>query len=199
MARLIQDHSFLKIVGTASDGREAVKQIEALQPDVVLMDITMPNLNGIEAARILSRVSPKTKVIILSMHENEEFLKNVLKAGAKGYLLKESTGNELILAIRAAHQGNVYLSPPLAARLLPDYLGKPNGKPGESSGPALSGREREILQLLAEGHSNKAIAKSLNLGLQTIETHRKNIMKKLNLHRIADLVRYAVRTGIIKS
>ena len=199
LVRLIQDHASMKIVGTGADGREALKQIQALRPDVVLMDISMPNLNGVEATRLISQNNPNTKVVILTMHENEEFLRRTLEAGAMGYLLKDSTADELFIAIKEAHRGNAYLSPPLSRKLISNYLGISKGEQVNPVDLSLSGREREILQLLAEGHSNKAISKCLNLSLKTVETHRKNIMKKLNLHRITDLVRYAIRSGIIES
>jgi two-component system response regulator NreC len=187
----------MKIIGTASDGREALKQIQALRPDVVLMDVSMPNLNGVEATRLISRISPQTKVVILTMHENEEFLRRSLEAGAMGFLLKDSTADELFMAIREANRGNAYLSPPLSRKLISDYLGFKKGEQRSRADLPLSGREREILQLLAEGHSNRAISKCLNLSSKTVETHRKNIMKKLDLHRITDLVRYAIQKGII--
>jgi DNA-binding NarL/FixJ family response regulator len=199
LVKLIQDQASMKIIGTASDGREAIKQVQALQPDVILMDISMPNLNGVEATRRISQISPKIKVVILTMHENEEFLRRSLEAGAMGYLLKDSSADELFMAIREVHRGNAYLSPPLSRKLISDYLGFKKGEQGAHVDLTLSGREREILQLLAEGQSNKAISKCLNLSLKTVETHRKNIMKKLNLHRITDLVRYAIQKGIIVS
>ncbi len=200
LVRLIQDHPSMKIIGTASDGRETLKQIQTLQPDVVLMDISMPNLNGLEATRLIKQVSPKTKILILSMHENDEFLKRALKAGAVGYLLKDSSADELFQAIEEVDRGNTYLSPSLSRKLIADYLGtiKKTG-PGKISDHALTGREREIVQLLGEGHSNPEIAKCLHLSPKTIATHRKKIMKKLHLHRITDLVRYAIRNGIIQS
>ncbi len=201
LVRLIQDHPSMKIVGTARDGREALKQIRTLQPDVVLMDISMPNLNGLEATRLIRQASPKTKILILSMHENEEFLKRVLKAGAIGYLLKDSSSDELLLAIEGVHRGEAYLSPSLSRKLIADYLemGAPKSGLAKVHDHGLTGREREILQLLAEGHSNQAIADDLHLSPKTIATHRKKIMKKLHLHRITDLVRYAIRNGIIQS
>jgi DNA-binding NarL/FixJ family response regulator len=199
LVRLIQNHPSMKIVGTARDGRAALSQIPALRPDVVLMDISMPNLNGVEATRLISQSSPKTKVLILSMHDNEEFLRRVLKAGASGYLLKDATADELFLAIEEAHHGNSYLSPSLSRKLIKEFLGTPDSKPADMLEPPLSGREREVLQLLSEGHSNRAIATSLHLSPTTVATHRKKIMKKLNLHRITDLVRYAIRNGIIQS
>jgi DNA-binding NarL/FixJ family response regulator len=199
MVKLIQNHPSMDIVGTARDGREAVKQIQVLHPDVVLMDISMPKINGLESTRLISEVSPKTKILILSMHENEEFLRRALKAGASGYLLKDATADELFLAVEEVHQGNSYLSPSVSRKLITEYLGTAEKKPGEINEHPLTGREREVLQLLAEGHSNQAISVRLHLSPATIATHRKNIMKKLQIHRISDLVRYAIRNGIIQS
>jgi DNA-binding NarL/FixJ family response regulator len=199
LVRLIHNHPSMKVVGTARDGRAALRQIPALRPDVVLMDISMPNLNGVEATRLISQSSPDTKILVLSMHDNEEFLRRVLKAGASGYLLKDATADELFLAIEEAHQGNSYLSPSLSRKLIKEYLGTPDGTSVETLGPPLTGREREVLQLLSEGNSNQVIATSLHLSPSTVATHRKKIMKKLNVHRITDLVRYAIRNGIIQS
>jgi len=199
MVKLIEDHPYMNIIGAAKDGREALKQIQALQPDIVLMDISMPNLNGLEATRLISEASPKTKIVILSMHENEEFLRRALKAGAVGYLLKDATADELFTAIEEAHQGNSYLSPSLSRKLIADYLGTNERGQAETIEHPLTGREREVLQLLSEGHSNQGIAKFLHLSPKTVATHRKKIMKKLHFHRITDLVRYAIRNGIIQS
>ena len=199
LVRLIQDHPFMKIIGTAGNGRAALREIRSLQPDVVLMDISMPHLNGLEATRIITGASPKTKVLILSMHESKEFLQRALDAGAIGYLLKDSNADELFRAIEEAHQGNPYLSPCLSRKLMYDYLEIRKRGRGRDMEPPLTGREREILQLLAEGHSNQAIAGVLNLSLQTVQTHRKQIMKKLDLHCISDLVRYAIQKGITNS
>ena len=199
LVRLIQDHPFMKIIGTAGNGRAALREIRSLQPDVVLMDISMPHLNGLEATRIITGASPKTKVLILSMHESEAFLRRVLEAGAIGYLLKDSTADELFLAIEEVHKGNSYLSPSLARKLINDYIESRKRGQGKDSEPFLTGKEREVLQLLAEGNSNQAIANSLDLSPKTVETHRKKIMKKLNLRNITDLVRYAIRMGIIES
>ena len=199
LGRLIQDHPFMKIIGTAGNGRAALKEIRSLQPDVVLMDISMPHLNGLEATRIITGASPKTKVLILSMHESEAFLRRVLEAGAIGYLLKDSTADELFLAIEEVHKGNSYLSPPLARILINDYIESRKRGRGKDTGPLLTGKEREVFQLLAEGNSNRAVANLLDLSPKTVETHRKKIMKKLNLRNITDLVRYAIRMGIIES
>lgn len=199
LVRLIQDHPFMKIIGTAGNGRAALREIRSLQPDVVLMDISMPHLNGLEATRIITGASPKTKVLILSMHESEAFLRRVLEAGAIGYLLKDSTADELFLAIEEVHKGNSYLSPSLARKLINDYVESRKRGRGKDTEPFLTGKEREVLQLLAEGNSNQGIANSLDLSPKTVETHRKKIMKKLNLRNITDLVRYAIRMGIIES
>ena len=199
LVRLIQDHPFMKIIGTAGNGRAALREIRSLQPDVVLMDISMPHLNGLEATRIITGANPKTKVLILSMHESEAFLRRVLEAGAIGYLLKDSTADELFLAIEEVHKGNSYLSPSLARKLINDYIESRKRGQGKDTEPFLTGKEREVLQLLAEGNSNQAIANSLDLSPKTVETHRKKIMKKLNLRNITDLVRYAIRMGIIES
>lgn len=199
LARLINDHPCMEIVGTAVNSRQAIQQIRALQPDVVLMDISMPQLNGFEATRLITEASPNTKVLILSMHESKEFLQRALDAGAIGYLLKDSTADELFRAIEEAHQGNPYLSPCLSRKLMYDYLEIRKRGRDRDMEPPLTGREREILQLLAEGHSNQAIAGVLNLSLQTVQTHRKQIMKKLDLHCISDLVRYAIQKGITNS
>jgi DNA-binding NarL/FixJ family response regulator len=198
LVRLLKDRSSIQVVGTAINGRMALKQVRALHPDVVLMDISMPDLNGIEAARLLRKASPKTKVIILSMYENEEFLRKVLESGVSGYLLKDSTAEEVCLAIEQAHEGNSYLSPVLSRRLIDHYLEIKKGKRPKNLSPTLTGREREVLQLLAEGKSNQEIAKILDLSMKTIETHRKRMMKKLGIHHLAELVKYAIRTGIIE-
>jgi two-component system response regulator NreC len=200
LVRLLQDQPTFKPVGTASNGRDALQQIKTLRPDVVLMDISMPDLNGIEATRRVSQISPTTKVVLLSMYDSEEFLHRALEAGAKGYLLKDATAQELFLAIREAHRGHVYLSPCISRRLIPAYLQKvTTRRPAKPAGAGLSAREREVLQLVAEGKSTKTIAARLQISAPTVDTHRKNIMRKLDLHRIADLVCYAIRTGLIES
>lgn len=200
LVRLLQDQPTFKPIGTASNGRAALPQIRALRPDVVLMDISMPDLNGIEATRRVAQLSPTTKVVLLSMYDSEEFLHRALAAGAKGYLLKDATAQELFLAIREAHRGNVYLSPSISRKLIPSFLQEAatsgSGQPIEGG---LSAREREVLQLVAEGKSTKAIAACLQISAPTVDTHRKNMMRKLDLHRIADLVCHAIRTGLIES
>lgn len=198
LTRLLSDEPMIRIVGTATDGRKAVREIGDLKPDVVLMDISMPNLNGIEATRLIKTASPNTKVLILSMHESEPYLRRVLEAGAVGYLLKEATADEVIMAIKKTHRGGSYLSPSMSRKLIQDYLETRKRVQGEESELVLTGREREILQLLAEGNSQQAIARSLNLSPLTVRTHRRHIMKKLKFCHITDLVRYAIRMGIIE-
>lgn len=199
VVRLLKDRPDLEVVGTAGDGRSAVSMVKQLTPDVVLTDISMPNLNGMESARLIKKVSPRTKVLVLSMHESEEFLKRVLEAGGSGYLLKETSADELYAAIKEAHRGNIYLSPSLSRRVIRDYVKNPRGEDFKTLKSFLTDREREVVQLLAEGHSSKAAAKLLNVSVKTVETHRKHIMKKLNLHSISELIRYAIQQGIIES
>jgi len=185
------------VVGEAEDGRSAVELATKLKPDVVVMDIGMPNLNGIEAARQIRDESPDTQVVMLSMHSDEGYVLRALKAGAKGYLLKDSAEADLARAIRAAVAGKAFFSPAVGKVLLEDYMRKLQRTGAEDSYELLSAREREILQLVAEGKSSKEIANLLNLSVYTVETHRAKVMQKLNLRGIPELILYAVRKGII--
>lgn len=194
---LLERQSGFKVTGEASDGRQAVEQAEATKPDVVVLDIAMPNLGGIEAAQRISAMLPQARIIILSMHSDESYVLRALKAGAKGYLLKDSAENDLIEAIRAVSQGKAFFSPEISNILVEDYVREMKKRGTEDSYELLTPREREILQLLAEGKSNKDIATLLNLSLYTVETHRRNLQDKLNLHSLAELILYAVRKGII--
>ncbi len=186
-----------EVVGEASDGREAVALTQKLQPDVLVMDIGMPNLNGIEAARQIAAAAPQVAVVILSMHSDESYVLRALKAGAKAYLLKESAESDLIGAIRAVAAGKAYFSPAVSRMLVEDYVRQLQDREIEDSYDLLTTREREILQLIAEGKSNKDIANALNLSLYTVETHRGNLMEKLGLHTVPELILYAVRKGVI--
>lgn len=186
-----------EVVGEASDGREAVALTQKLQPDVLVMDIGMPNLNGIEAARQIAAAAPQVAVVILSMHSDESYVLRALKAGAKAYLLKESAESDLIGAIRAVAAGKAYFSPAVSRMLVEDYVRQLQDREIEDSYDLLTTREREILQLIAEGKSNKDIANTLNLSLYTVETHRGNLMEKLGLHTVPELILYAVRKGVI--
>ena len=193
---LEREHGFV-IVGEAADGREAVALANSTSPDVVVMDVAMPLLNGIEATRQIASANPRAGVIILSMHSDESYVLRALKAGARGYLLKDSAEADLIKAVRAVHEGRNSFSPAISRMLLEDYIRQLQQRGGEDSYDLLSSREREILQLIAEGKSNKEVAALLNLSLYTVETHRTHILQKLNLHSIPELILYAVRKGII--
>lgn len=185
------------VVGEASDGREAVRTAEQLAPDVVIMDIGMPNLNGVEATSQIVKQRPDTGVIILSMHSDEAYLRRALAAGAKGYLLKDSADADLYRAVEAVANGKSFFSPAIANTLLEDYMRQLQQRGLEDSYDLLTDREKEVFQLLAEGKSNKEVATALNLSTATIETHRTHIMQKLDLHSAADIVLYAVRKKII--
>ena len=182
----------MQIVGEAANGREAVEAGEKLQPDVVLMDVTMPELNGIEATRRLATASPRTRVLALSMHKDAVYVREILRAGARGYLLKDSAEADLIAAVRSVAKGEGYLSPSVSDAVLTDYR-----RHVTDPLDLLTTREREVLQMIAEGKTNKEIATTLNLSVYTIEAHRGRIMEKLNLHSTGELVRFALRSGLI--
>jgi DNA-binding NarL/FixJ family response regulator len=192
---LINKHPEIEVVGEAEDGLSAVALAQELKPDVVLMDISMPDLNGIEATRKILSERPEIKIIILSMHFDRRFVTEALKAGALGYLLKDSTVEELVQTIHAVKSDQIYLSDKINDVVIKDYIKM--AKSAESSAyTVLSAREREVLQLLAEGKATKEIAAKLNVSVKTIETHRKQIMNKLNIHSIAELTKYAIREGL---
>lgn len=187
----------MEVAGEAADGREAVKMAESLNPDVVVMDIAMPNLNGIEATAQIVKRNPKIGVIILSMHSDETYIARALSSGAKGFLLKDSAEADLIRAIHAVSEGRPFFSSAITQTLLEDYMRRLQQQNLQDSYDLLTDREKEILQLLAEGKSNKEVAALLELSLYTVETHRSNMMQKLNLHNTAEIVLYAVRKKII--
>lgn len=186
-----------QVAGEAENGRQAVALAEQLKPDVVVMDIKMPDLNGIEACHQIRETLPDTQVVMLSMHSDETYVLRALKAGARAYLLKDSAEADLARAIRAAVDGKSFFSPAVGKVLLEDYMRKLQRTGAEDSYELLSPREREILQVVAEGKSSKEIANSLNLSIYTVETHRAKIMQKLNLRSMPELILYAVRKGII--
>jgi DNA-binding NarL/FixJ family response regulator len=186
----------IEVVGEAGDGREALDLVDHVKPDVVVMDIAMPNLNGLEATTQIRRRFPNVHVVILTMHENELYFNQIIKAGATGCVLKRSMGRELVTAIDAAARGENYFSPTVATKVLEDYrrlLDRPQGKPDD----LLTEREREVLQLIAEGHTNRDIAHMLTLSIKTVQAHRSNMMDKLGAHDRTDLVKYAIRVGMI--
>lgn len=182
----------LEVIGEVANGREAVEQGQLLQPDLVIMDVSMPELNGIEATRRLLEVAPRCRVLALSMHKDSVYVREILRAGASGYLLKEAIDNDLLIAVRAVAKGQGYLSPAVSDAVLSDYR-----KHVTDPIDLLSSREREVLQLIAEGKTNKEIATALNLSTYTVESHRSRIMEKLNLHSAGELVRFAFRNGLI--
>jgi two-component system response regulator NreC len=194
---LLESQPDFKVVAEAADGRQAIAQAEAQKPDVVVLDVAMPNLSGIEAAQRILSDAPSIALIVLSMHSDEGYVLRALKAGAKGYLLKDSAEGDLIEAIRSVTQGKTFFSPEISRMLVEDYVREIRSRGIEDSYELLTSREREILQLIAEGRSNKEVATGLNLSLYTVETHRRNLQDKLNLHSLAELILYAVRKRVI--
>jgi len=194
---LLEQQADLTVVAEAKDGREAVAAVQTLKPDVLVVDIGMQNLNGIEAARQIIESHADTAIVILSMHSDESYVLRALKAGAKGYLLKDSAEEDLIRAIHAVTNGKSFFSPAVSKVLLDDYMRKLQKLGAEDPYDLLTPREREVLQLVVEGKSNKDVANMLNLSVYTVETHRSNIMEKLNLKGVPELMLYAVRKGII--
>jgi len=194
---VIEQQPDLIVVGEAGDGRHAVSLATSLKPDVAVLDIGMPNLNGIEAAKQITEGESGAAVVILSMYSDETYILRALKAGARGYLLKDSAEADLVRAIRSVAEGKSFFSPTVSRVLLEDYMRKLQRTGGESSYDLLTPREREVLQLVAEGKSNKEVADMLNLSVYTVETHRGNLMEKLKLNGVPELILYAVRKGII--
>lgn len=198
---LLEAQEDMEVVGEAVNGRDAVEKARVLHPKVILMDISMPELNGLEATRQVKRESPEIQVVILTMHESEEYLVQILQAGATGYVLKQAADRELIEAVRIASRGDTYLYPKIATRLVSDYLRRvETNQPDEHDAAyeSLTAREREILKLIAEGHTNKEIAEILVVSVKTVENHRYSLMNKLNAHDRGELVKYAIRVGLIQ-
>jgi two-component system, NarL family, response regulator NreC len=194
---LLESQPGLSVIGEAADGLEALRLCSELSPDLLIIDISMPLMNGIEVASRAQKLEPAPGVIILSMHADESYIMRALAAGARGYLVKDATDEDLIPAVRAVAAGKPFFSPTVAAVLMEDYVRQLRARGLSDSYDLLTDREREILQLLAEGRSNKEVAALLDVGLSTVETHRANLMQKLNLHNTAEIVLYAVRKGII--
>ncbi len=194
---LLERQQEMEVIGEARDGREAVRLAKELDPYIIVMDIAMPQLNGIDAAEQVLRTSPETKIILLSMYADEEFMTRALTVGVKGYLLKDSAEVDLVRAVRAVASGKSFFSPSIAHALAEDYVRQLQSRGIQDSYELLTAREREILQLLAEGKSNKDVATVLNVSPYTVETHRMHLMQKLNLHNTAEIVLYAVRKKII--
>jgi DNA-binding NarL/FixJ family response regulator len=192
---LLEEKAGMEVVAEADDGRAAVELAASLKPDIIVMDVGMPNLNGAEATRRILADDPEAKVVALSMHTDRRFVGNMLEAGAQGYLVKDCAFEELAEAIKTVLSGRTYLSPKIAAVVVDAYVRKPGPAEGVA-GEELTEREREVLQLIAEGRSTKETALALHVSVKTIETHRRNIMQKLKVHSIAELTKYAVRSGL---
>ncbi len=194
LASCLANHEHLVIVGEAADGLEAVAKAKELQPDLVLLDLEMPNMSGLAVTEVLRKELPQVKVLILTMYQRAEYLLRILQAGARGYILKEASPEELLKAIETVNAGEAHFSPEIARLALNQFV------QGNGDGPdlaALTNREREVLRLVAEGLSNKEIATSLNVGVRTVETHRERIMRKLNIHSVAGLTRFAIAEGLV--
>lgn len=194
---LLDAQSDIEVVGEAADGQEALVRARELQPEIALVDIAMPGLNGLELTRALKRDWPQISVIILTMYESDEYFFQVLDAGASGYVLKKAASADLVAAIRAVHAGDVFLYPSVARRLVSDYLARVKSGEEQNSYDGLTPREREVLKLIAEGHTNQAIAEKLVISPSTVQTHRTRIMQRLNLHNRVELIQYAVRKGLL--
>ena len=195
LRKLLESIPAMEVVGEAGDGLALLELAERLKPDVVLMDIAMPGLNGLEATGRISRTWPEVRVLILSMHQNAEYVRQALRQGAAAYLLKDAAPLELELALAAVLRGETYLSPAVSKGVVSDYVQRlRSDEPAED---ALTPRQREVLQLIAEGHSTKEIARRLDLSVKTVETHRTQLMRQLDIHEVAGLVRYAIRSGLV--
>jgi DNA-binding NarL/FixJ family response regulator len=197
LCKILEEQPSWKVIAQASDGREAIRQTLALSPDVAVLDIAMPLLNGIEATRQIVRRAPNVHVLILSMHAEEAYITQSMQAGAKGYLLKDSADSDLVRGVAAVAAGKSFFSPAAARVMLDDYVRHLSTKGIVSRHDSLSEREREILQLIAEGHSGKEIADLLSISPATVDTHRTHILQKLDVHNTAELVLYAVRHGVV--
>lgn len=195
MRALLENLAGIEVIAEASDGRTALELIKQKRPDVALLDIGMPGLNGIEVAARASKEEPQVRLLILSMHTNEEYVLQALRAGASGYLVKGADTVELELALKALMRGESYLSPAVSKHLISDYAKRVGGEAGSLE--LLTPRQREILQLIAEGHSTKEIASLLKISIKTVETHRSVLMERLDIHDVAGLVRYAIRVGVV--
>jgi len=194
---LLSSHPDFEIAGEAEDGREAIQRVENLLPDIVLMDLSMPRMSGMEAIREIKKRSPETKILVLTVHKNEEYIFAVFQAGANGYVLKDATHYELVTAVKTVLKGKPYLSPAISETVLEGYLEGKSSLKVESRWDALTPREREILKLIAEGYKNKEIADFLCISVKTAEKHRANLMKKLDLHSISAVTAFAIHKGLI--
>jgi DNA-binding NarL/FixJ family response regulator len=197
---LLEGHPGWEVCGEAGTGREAVEKAGRLKPDIVVLDLSLPELNGLEATRQILRESPRTEVLVLTMHHSEELAQQVLQAGARGYILKSDAGESLVAAVETLVRREPFLTPRLTELVLERYVRGPGGREGDSDGGiVLTPREREVVLLVAEGSSSKAIASALGISVKTVETHRTNVMRKLRLRSVSELVRYAIRNGLVEA
>jgi two-component system response regulator NreC len=194
---LLEDEANVEVIGEAEDGREAVRITEQLRPDVVLMDISMPHLSGLEATRQIKKRFPEVQVLVLTRHANEEYVFQILRAGASGYVVKKAAPAELILAIQSVYRGASFLSPSISRPVIEEYICRAEAME-ENSYDRLTDREREVLQLIAEGHSSGEIAELLHITERTVRAHRGHLMDKLDIHSAAELAQYAIRKGVIE-
>ena len=194
---LLEEEASIEVIGEAEDGREAVQKTQELLPDVVLMDLSMPGLSGLEATRQIKKRVPEVKVVVLTRHANEEYVFQILRAGALGYVVKKAAPTELILAIQSVYRGDSFLSPAISRPVIEEYIRKAEAMV-ENRYDTLTNREREVLQLIAEGHSSREIAGLLHITERTVRTHRGHLMDKLDIHSTAELAQYAVRKGVIE-
>ena len=194
---LLSDHPDLKVVGEAEDGRDAIRCVESYMPDLVLMDLSMPRTSGLEAIREIKKRNPDTRVIALTVHGTEEYVLATFEAGADGYVLKDANQSELMMAIRNVLMGRRYISPGISDKVIEGYLAGRKGKKAKSLWDTLTQREREVLKLIAEGYRNREVAEYLCISLKTVEKHRANLMKKLDLHNAAALTAFAMEKGLI--
>jgi DNA-binding NarL/FixJ family response regulator len=194
---LLSAESDIEVVGEAADGLRAIELAEKLSPDIIVMDLVMPGMNGMQAAQKLHDKYPEMKILILSMYDDDEYIRQILKAGASGYVLKRAASEDLLRAIRDVGKGGSALHPTVAAKLIKDYVRRTKSTDYGDLGSALTARESEVLKLVAEGHTNQQIADILGLGRKTVDTHRTNIMRKLDLHDVTALVKYALKRGLI--
>jgi two-component system response regulator NreC len=195
--KLLEEQNDLQVVGEAADGREAVKKAEELKPDLVLMDVAMADLNGLQATRLIKKTLPDAKILMLTMHKNEEYVLQSFQAGASGYVLKEGAVEELVTAIHSVYGNKSFLSPTISKTVVDAYLRKMETGKMETPFDLLTDREREVLQMIAEGYTNREVAKSLYISVKTVEAHRAHIMQKLNIHEVAKLVKYAIQKGLV--
>jgi DNA-binding NarL/FixJ family response regulator len=194
---LLSANPVFDIVGEAEDGRDAIRCVEKSKPDIVLMDLSMPRMNGLGAIKEIKKISPETKILVLTVHRTEEYIHTTLQAGADGYLLKDATLSELMVAVNNVLEGKPYLSPGVSEKVIEGYLDGRKGAGASSSWDTLTQREREILKLIAEGYKNKDIADYLCISVKTVEKHRANLMKKLDLHNVSALTAFAMDKGLI--